>query len=658
MEQPIILCGYGRVGRRILEYLRATGLPVILVDRRVDPRDPHLAGVRVVNGDFRQRDLLQQVGVEQARGILIVTSNDMVNISTALMVRSIAPDVRIVLRVFNENLISRLGHAIRNIFPLSTSALTAPLLAAKAITGQALGSIRLGEERLQIVQMTIPHDSPLIGQSVGQLEGATSVCVLAWIPAGDAKQFHIDVDDNQALKVGDDLALCGDPRTLSMLLAHGQHPTPQLLWAGIVRRNARAAWRTLREVDTAVKVCTGILFFVIIASVLVFHLVAIRNEDHRLEGGNSLYRTISLIATSGGLRDEDYPDELKVFASLLRLGGAALTAAFTAILTNYLVRASLRGALEVRRIPDGGHVVVVGLGSIGYRTVDELTRLGQRVVVIETNRENRFISTVRGRGIPVIVGDATIIDVLQQANSSTARAVVVATGDDLINLEISLMCREVKPEQRVVLLQTDQHLAQLLREAAQIRLAVSVPALAAPAFVAGLFGDRVQSVILLREHLLAVVDLKVADGDPHLDGQAVRALAIDWRLVPVAVIPGDGRPLVRHPMNARLTPGDRLVAIMYMADLENLLRRKAPPTEWAVDILNHTAARQDWVQLLVGSALNIDTDDAAKALEQMPLRLKQSLTRGQAEDLLAMLRRERIDARMEHAPPTPSTGSL
>jgi hypothetical protein len=227
---------------------------------------------------------------------------------------------------------------------------------------------------------------------------------------------------------------------------------------------------------------------------------------------------------------------------------------------------------------------------------------------------------------------------------------VVATGDDLTNLEISLMCRELNAGQRVVLLQTDQHLAHLLREAAQIRLAVSVPALAAPAFVAGLFGDRVQSVILLHDRLLAVVDLKVSDGDPHLDGQAVRALAIDWRLVPVAVLPGDGRPEARNPMNARLTPGDRLVAIMHMADLETLLKRQPPAAEWAVDIVNHLASRQDWVQLLVSSSLNLEAEAAVQALEHLPLRLKESLTRGQAEDLLAMLRREQIEAKLERVP--------
>ena len=113
-------------------------------------------------------------------------------------------------------------------------------------------------------------------------------------------------------------------------------------------------------------------------------------------------------------------------------------------------------------------------------------------------------------------------EVLRQAHAATARAVIAATNNDLVNLEVALLVRELNPRQRVVLLLSDPQLAQMLRDAANVRLAVSVPALAAPAFVAGLFGDRVLSVFLVRDRLLAVIDLVIQDDDP-LAGQ-LRAL--------------------------------------------------------------------------------------------------------------------------------------
>src|SRR5439155_286070 len=78
--------------------------------------------------------------------------------------------------------------------------------------------------------------------------------------------------------------------------------------------------------------------------------------------------------------------------------------------TNYLLRARLRGALDVRRIPDGGHIVVCGLSPVGFRVVEELVQVGQRPVVIELSQDNRFVTTARRLGAAVIIGDMTVAE--------------------------------------------------------------------------------------------------------------------------------------------------------------------------------------------------------------------------------------------------------
>src|SRR5207302_6112409 len=157
------------------------------------------------------------------------------------------------------------------------------------------------------------------------------------------------------------------------------------------------------------------------------------------------------------------------------------------------------------------------------------------VVVIEVSPDNHFLTTVRRLGAAVVHGDAAVAAVLRQANAATARAVIAATNNDLVNLEVALLVRELNPTQRVVLLQSDPQLAQMLREGANVRLAVSVPALAAPAFVAGLYGDRVQSVFLVGDRLLAVIDLVIHKRDTLLRGRTAAAVGKEFRLMPVAV---------------------------------------------------------------------------------------------------------------------------
>ena len=127
-----------------------------------------------------------------------------------------------------------------------------------------------------------------------------------------------------------------------------------------------------------------------------------------------------------------YEGWAKVFVSLIKMFGTLIVAAFTAIFTNYLLRARLGGVFEVRRIPDSGHVVVIGLGNVGYRVVEELDRLGERPVVVEQGGQlfHPELPAPRGAGPDRRrhpAGDA-------EPGPGGRRAVVVCTSADLADL--------------------------------------------------------------------------------------------------------------------------------------------------------------------------------------------------------------------------------
>jgi Trk K+ transport system NAD-binding subunit len=646
MEQPFIICGLGRVGWRVLEYLRAAGLPVVVVDTRCPADDPRLGNVRLVKGDCCRSEVLLEAGISHARGVLIMINDDLVNISTALRVRHLHPHVRVVMRLFNQNLICRLGKMINNVYALSTSTLAAPLFALSALTGQALGTIRVqgvNEGLRQVAELTITTASALRGQPVGTVAGRHDVLVLAHMPAGGPDRFLLDVDLETRLLPGDRLILCGEPGRIAYLLEGGEEVLPHVRWAGWLRRMSRVGWRTLQEIDLAVKVCTTVLLAVILSSTLVLHLELPDFPLHK-----AFYRTISVMATAADMQAEHPAAHwLPVFAAVLRLLGAALVASFTAILTHYLLRARFAGALEFRRIPDSGHVVVCGLGNIGFCVVEQLLRCDARVVVIEQAKDSRFVTTARRLGVPVLIGDATVTTVLQQARAAQARAVVATTSDDLINLEVALLVRDLNPTQRVVLHLSDPNLAQMLREGARVRLALSIPLLAAPAFVAALFGDRVQSVFMVEGRLLVAVDLLIPPGDPALSGQTVRAVAVDYGLLPAAVLDPQGAVLPR-PMSARLEAGYRLIAISSLPDLERLFRREPVRRAFAVEVIAFPPPARPRLASLLQSGRQFGPEAAACALDQLPVCVGTNLTRGQAEDLLVLLEREQVTAKVRH----------
>ena len=161
----------------------------------------------------------------------------------------------------------------------------------------------------------------------------------------------------------------------------------------------------------------------------------------------------------------------------------------------------------------------------------------------------------------------------------------------------------------------DEDFARAVRDAADLRQALAVPALAAPAFAAALYGDRVLTLFTLGDAPHAVVELTVAAGFESL----LEVAATDYRFAPVGLV---GRPafaLGGVPTGHRLAVGDRLTVVVAMADLDRLLRREAAPRVWRVVADGRPAA--------------------------------EALTRGEAEELRRRLVGEGVGSRLHEAEP-------
>lgn len=158
------------------------------------------------------------------------------------------------------------------------------------------------------------------------------------------------------------------------------------------------------------------------------------------------------------------------------------------------------------------HVILCGLGKAGLRTLEYLLRLGEQVAVLERDEHNINLAFARQRGVPVIVGSSRQAGILDQLNVGEARAIILATSDDLANLEMALDARRTKPGINVVLRLFDQELAAKVGESFNISMAVSTTALAAPLFATGATNPAVRSAFSVGERLLVVVRHTIAAG--------------------------------------------------------------------------------------------------------------------------------------------------
>ena len=115
MSNHEIVCGYGRMGRAVVDELQRAGREVVIVERSADRvRGLQESGYAVVGSDATSEATLLAANITQARGLVSCLNDDAHNIYTVLTARSLNPEVFIVTRVTEESAEQRILHAGAN----------------------------------------------------------------------------------------------------------------------------------------------------------------------------------------------------------------------------------------------------------------------------------------------------------------------------------------------------------------------------------------------------------------------------------------------------------------------------------------------------------------------------------------------------------------
>ncbi len=111
LRDHFIICGYGQVGRTVVDQLRRMDIPFVLIETNEGLYRELLSdGTPVIQGDAKRHDVLLLAGLERARGICIVIDNDADNLYITVTARSLNPKVKIITRAGQQ----RYATAIRN----------------------------------------------------------------------------------------------------------------------------------------------------------------------------------------------------------------------------------------------------------------------------------------------------------------------------------------------------------------------------------------------------------------------------------------------------------------------------------------------------------------------------------------------------------------
>jgi Trk K+ transport system NAD-binding subunit len=294
------------------------------------------------------------------------------------------------------------------------------------------------------------------------------------------------------------------------------------------------------------------------------------------------YAFTLLTGAGSGFTDVDQSQAsgaLKLYAIFLSLCGAAIIGVVYALITDAIIGSRLMRTLGRRPVPKNvhDHVIVCGLGAIGYRVALGLVDRGVRVVAVEQAENGRFVAGARARGIPLLIGDARQAEILAEAGIRTARAVVAATDNDLVNLAAAMNARAARPDLRVVVRVFDPDFALRVQRGFRIRFTRSVSHLAAPAFAAAATGSEVIASVPVGDRRVIVFAKVRAAAGSALEGRTPGSLDKTGECRVLGTVgPGDSPAAFGVGRDAPLAADEALLVAATRAGLAALLALAQP----------------------------------------------------------------------------------
>jgi len=310
-------------------------------------------------------------------------------------------------------------------------------------------------------------------------------------------------------------------------------------------------WRRLRRFALAQARDLGILLRQFKGSLLGFVGVLMAGgwlihryyPDPTLDFGKAVYHVFLMIFFQCQLA---FPDDgrLRVLFYVVPLLGLGLIVEgfvrFGVLVFNKQMRGEVWQKVVASTYSD--HVIVCGLGHVGFRVVEQLLRQGEDVVVI--GMESKFVERMKSREVPVLLGDAREETLLKEAGVERAKAVIVGTDDDLANLEIAMNARSLNGGVRIIVRMFDAEMARKVEHGLGIEMAFSTSALAAPHVALSALDRKVIHSFYVGDTLLTLAEASLDPSSPFV-GKSLEEL--EQALDITVVVHRNGRSVTVHP---------------------------------------------------------------------------------------------------------------
>ncbi|MEU3351177.1 NAD-binding protein [Streptomyces sp. NPDC037389] len=173
----VVLLGLGKIGARVLARLRELGIPVVCVERDPQARGVALARslrVPTIIGDITEEGVLEAAKIADSRTLLALTSSDITNLEAVLYARGVKPDLRVVMRLYDDRFAGAVYRTLRDSHPQaltrsrSVSSLAAPAFAGAMMGRRILGAVPVERKVVLIAAVEVEGHAALEGRTAGE----------------------------------------------------------------------------------------------------------------------------------------------------------------------------------------------------------------------------------------------------------------------------------------------------------------------------------------------------------------------------------------------------------------------------------------------------------------------------------------------------------
>jgi voltage-gated potassium channel len=221
LRDHFIICGYGRVGRRVADEFRASDVPFVVLDFHEDAvAAAQEDGALLLEGDATKDENLRKAGLDRAKGLVAASDSDADNLYVVLSARSARPELTIVARASGADAERKLvlAGADRVVLPYTTAGQVMANLVLKPQVTAFLDVVTTATgPDLQLAEIEVRETSTAAGRTIRDLRirHETGALIVALRRADGT--FDTTPEPDTPIAVGDVLIGVGSPDEIRAL---------------------------------------------------------------------------------------------------------------------------------------------------------------------------------------------------------------------------------------------------------------------------------------------------------------------------------------------------------------------------------------------------------------------------------------------------------